>query len=130
MRSSPPPCLRECAGAPSCLVGKCEDPSRIGEEGAAGPGERDLPWTAVDQADAELILEVADLAAERGLGDPELPRGCAHVACLGHGLEVPQVPEFHRRAVIPEKHGGGNIKVLGASASVRYQGNHDDDSKS
>jgi hypothetical protein len=49
----------------------------------------------LEQRDAELTLEVADLPAERRLRDVQPPRGATDVLLLGDGDEVVDLREAH-----------------------------------
>lgn len=60
---------------------------RIGESHAVG--------VAVEQLNAELSLEHADLLAQRGLAHPETLRRPAEVQLLSDCDEVAEVTEFH-----------------------------------
>lgn len=62
----------------------------VGEEDASGIGELHRV-IAVEEGRAEVLLECADLPAERGLGDAELLGGAAEVEQLGDGLEVAEM---------------------------------------
>ena len=50
---------------------------------------------SIEEASPELLLEVANLAAHRGLGDRKPPGGAAHVLLLGHGHEIPDLAQAH-----------------------------------
>jgi hypothetical protein len=49
--------------------------------------EAQAPRLAVEQGDAEMVLEELDLAADRGLGDVELLRRAGEIGVPGRGLE-------------------------------------------
>ena len=55
----------------------------------------DAALGAVEELDAELLLELADLLAYCRLRDVQALRRAAEVQLLGDGDEVPQVTEFH-----------------------------------
>ena len=57
--------------------------------------ERDASLGPVEQPDAELLLELADLLADRGLRHVQALRRAAEVQLLRDRDEVPQVTEFH-----------------------------------
>ena len=83
----------ECAEGERCLL----------EERPAGRGERNLAAGADEQVGAERVLELANLVAQRRLGDVEA-RGCAaEVQLLRDGQEVAQQPRFeiHSRKLSP-----------------------------
>ena len=50
---------------------------------------------AFEQTHAEFVFEVAQLAAERGLGDAQPGGGAVEVEFLGDGDKVTQVAQFH-----------------------------------
>ena len=68
---------------------------RLDEERAPGVGQLDPPVRAMKQVDPQFLLQATDLLAERRLGDVKASRGSAEVQHVGHGDEVPEVPEFH-----------------------------------
>ncbi len=59
--------------------------------------ERDgaLARAAVEEEDAELVFEQADLARERGLGQVEPVGGPGEALLLGHGQGVGQLVQLH-----------------------------------
>ena len=62
------------------------------QEGLTGGGELDAPGGALEQLGADLQLQVAQLAAQGGLGGVQPPLGGkGQAALLGHGDEVPEV---------------------------------------
>src|SRR3954469_14122196 len=65
------------------------------QELPAGGVEHDALGDPVEQPDAELGLQRADLLAQRRLLDVEPPRGAGHRAFLGDRYEITQMPEFH-----------------------------------
>jgi hypothetical protein len=67
-------------------------------------GEPDSATDAVEEADAELGLEVADLSRERRLADVDPKRGLRHARRFGDADEVPEMPQLHRH-LIPSEHG-------------------------
>src|SRR6516164_9303930 len=75
---------------------------------------------AIHQGDADLLLEIADLPAERGLRGIELLLGGdGKTACIGHGDEVAEMPELHHN--LPYLAGmGGAYKVFFKPASALY----------
>ena len=50
---------------------------------------------SIEQRDANLDLELANLLAERGLRRVQPARGACEVQFLGHRREVTQMPQFH-----------------------------------
>jgi hypothetical protein len=75
------------------LVGRPEQRGPALEQEPAGVGELDVVGRAPQQLDAELLLEQAHLAAERGLGDVQAFRGAREVPLAGDGEEVAQAPQ-------------------------------------
>ena len=67
----------------------------VAQERLAGGGQLDPAAGAVQQPAAELLLEPADLLAQRRLGDVQAGRGAAEVQLLGDGDEVTQLAKFH-----------------------------------
>jgi hypothetical protein len=51
---------------------------------------------SLEELDAQVDLELANLFADGGLGHMEALSGATEVQFLGHRDEVPQLPEFHR----------------------------------
>src|SRR4051812_33289258 len=67
------------------------------EKGAAGCGELDAACTALQQLDADLELQIADLPAQRWLRRVQPPLGrMGEAALLGHGNEIAKVAKLHR----------------------------------
>jgi hypothetical protein len=64
-------------------------------DGFADRGDGDRSAGALEQRDAQKILQLAELRAERGLGYVAPLRGMAEVTEVGHGNEVPQLGERH-----------------------------------
>ena len=58
----------------------------------------------LQESEAEFVLEVANLPADRGLGDMELRRGARDVFLVGYGHEVSEMSEFHAPASMPFRH--------------------------
>ena len=66
------------------------------EGGAVGrEGDRALPGTPVEEHHAELVLEQADLARQRGLGQVQAGGGLGEALLLGHGQGVGQLVQLH-----------------------------------
>ena len=66
------------------------------EKGAAGRGELDAARAALQQLDADLDLQIADLPAQRGLRRVQPPLGgIGEAAFLGHRNEIAQMAELH-----------------------------------
>src|SRR3954453_18643874 len=79
-------------------VGGAQHAARLLEQCSARRGQRDAAVRAVEEPDAELVLELADLLADGRLGDVEPLPGAAEVQLFGDGDEVPEMAEFHRWA--------------------------------
>ena len=77
------------------MLDATEDVFRLAQERAAGICQRDVMTAPIEQRDANLHLEVADLLAERWLRRVQPGRGAREVQFLGHRHEVPQMPQFH-----------------------------------
>ncbi len=60
---------------------------------AAGRGEGDVPAGAGEQADAQFTFELADLAAQDGLGYVQPLCGRAEVQLIGDFREIPQLAQ-------------------------------------
>ena len=63
-------------------------------EHAAGVGEAHVPGVAIEEARAHRLLELADLHAERRLGDGEASGGASEVQLVHHLTEIAQVAEL------------------------------------
>ncbi|MNT77283.1 hypothetical protein D3C72_2163790 [compost metagenome] len=65
------------------------------EQEAARLGQAQRAGRALEELHAQLLFKLADLAAERRLGDVQARGRQREAARLGHRLEVTQMPEFH-----------------------------------
>src|SRR6202049_4698471 len=66
------------------------------EKGLAGGGQLDAAHAAADQLDADLIFEIADLAAEGRLRGVQPRLGCERqAALLGNLDKIAKVPKLH-----------------------------------
>jgi hypothetical protein len=74
------------------------------EKGFARSGQLDALNAARQQLGPDLVLQIANLPAQRGLGgvEPALGGG-REAAFLDHGHEVTQVPQLHSRSM-PERY--------------------------
>ena len=63
-------------------------------EHAAGVGEAHVPGVTIEEARAHRLLELADLHAERRLGDGEARGGASEVQLVHHLTEIAQVAEL------------------------------------
>ena len=68
-----------------------------GQEDLPGLGEPGALRGAVQQAGAQLLLEAADLPAQRRLGEVQGGGGAAEVPVLGDDGEVPHQPQVEVR---------------------------------
>src|ERR1700730_11276909 len=70
------------------------------EEGLACRSQLDALNAARQQLGPDLVLQIANLPAQRGLGGVEPALGGGRQATfLDHGYEITQVPQFHRRSM-------------------------------
>ena len=66
------------------------------EEYAAGSGQRDAARAALQQFDADLQFQIADLPAQRRLRRVQPPLGrIGQAALLGNRNEIAQMPQLH-----------------------------------
>ena len=82
------------------VLDRGEDLARADEERRPGGGQLDLALVAQQQRRADLLLELADLLAQRRLGHVQALRRAAEVQLLGDGDEVAQVSELHGSSVM------------------------------
>src|SRR6266540_1931573 len=68
---------------------------RFDEEGPTGVRQRDSAIRPMEETDAELALEVADLLTERRLRDVQALRGSTEMQLFGDRHEVPEVTKLH-----------------------------------
>ena len=68
----------------------------VGEEALARRGQGDAPARAVDEALAELVLELAQALAHARLRDPEPLGGAAEVELVGEGEEDADLAQLDR----------------------------------
>ena len=89
---------REGAGLRSRGLDVGEHALHEGEERLAvgGEGDRALARAAVEEHDAELVLEEADLARQARLGEVEAVGGPGEALLLGHGEGVGELVQLHR----------------------------------
>ena len=64
---------------------------------------RSLPPIAVEEALADLVLEVANLPAEGRLRDVEEARGATKAELIGDGEEVAKVTQLHTLVLLPNE---------------------------
>ena len=72
-----------------------EDSLGVREEPSPGIGEPHAARRSLEEAGAELVFEMLDLSAHRGLGDAQCDRGARDVALLGDRNEVADLIEAH-----------------------------------
>ena len=75
-----------------------------------GRQELDPTRGATEERNAELVLETADLAAERRLRDAEATRGAPDVSLFGDRHEIAQLVQAHP-ASLPRRGAGGACPV-------------------
>ena len=81
-----------------------EDAFGIDEKGAALLGEIDAAFGAVEQADAEFLFQIENLAREGGLGQMEAFSGPGEVELLGHRDEITHMAQLHTpRIATPQR---------------------------
>src|SRR6202030_1328966 len=74
------------------------------EKGLARSGQRGALNTAQQQLGPDLVLQIANLPAQRRLGGVKLPLGGGREAAfLDHCHEITQVPQLHSRSM-PERY--------------------------
>jgi hypothetical protein len=86
------------------------------QEGAAGGGQLDPARAPRQQLRPDLQLEIAQLAAERGLCrmQPLLGRK-RDAAFLGDGNEIAEVAQFQERCPMPKKYDGDSTKSFSST---------------
>src|SRR4030095_672606 len=98
-----------------------KDVFRLAQEGTAGARQRDVVAAPIEQRDANLHLELADLLAERWLRRVQSIRGAREVQFFGHRHEVSQMPQLH-----PDRLDGDvknrNPETLAVSRGMSYYG--------
>src|SRR5262249_29215288 len=86
------------------------------------PGGRDLdaPLRALEERDAEFLLELSDLLAERGLRDAKARCGAPEVQLLCYGEEGAEVAELHQTRSIHQESQSlhGNVLDRGRQAGL------------
>ena len=76
-----------------------EDPARARHQRPPRLGHRHPPGGALDQRQANLLLEAADLLRESGLGDVLARRGAGEVLLVGQGHQVAQLAKLHKQSL-------------------------------
>ena len=103
------------------MLDAAEDIFRLAQEHAAGICQRDVMTAPIEQGEANLHLELANLLAERGLRRVQSSRGAREVQFFGHRHEVPQMPQLH-----PDRLDGAaknrNPETLAVSRGMSYYG--------
>ena len=82
-----PVALQGAAPAEQLIVVVLDAPSE-GQQLASEAGELDLPRTAIEELDVELLLETADLLTQRGGRDAQPFRGATEVQLFGENAEI------------------------------------------
>ena len=75
--------------------GLCHEVPRDRQEGPPGGAEREPPVAPVEQVDAEVVLELAQLARQGRLGDVHRAGGRRDRAGVGDGQEVAEGAQLH-----------------------------------
>ena len=99
------------------ILGAPQDSAGFGEECPARLGEADGVGAVLEESDAEFVLQVADLPAERRLRYMQARRGAGDVLIFRDGHEVAQVTQFHEGS-IPDRYAEPIIKVFSAAAET------------
>ncbi|MDT4875664.1 hypothetical protein FQZ97_1110460 [compost metagenome] len=76
----------------------------LGQQLAAGPGQRRIAAAAVEQRHAEVDLQVGHRRTDRGLGLAQAPRGSGKGACLNHQCEYLQLVQRKTHGHPPATH--------------------------
>ena len=85
-----------------------DDLLRALTEEHARAGQAHRPRVAIDQSHAKFVLQVADLAAERGLRDVHFLRGAGEVHRPAQGEEIAELSVFHIRPYLKGRVPKGN----------------------
>ena len=85
------------------VLGARQHVACVAVEEAAGFGELERACAALEQRGAQLLFQLLDLPAQRGLGDEQALGRAGEIALFGNGDEVAQMAEFHGLTP-PEKH--------------------------
>jgi hypothetical protein len=81
--------------------GVSDSATRTVQKRVAGFGQPDFPAVAVEQARADLLLELSNRHAQRWLRHSQAPSRAAEVELFGHGDEVAEVTKLrHRMSVL------------------------------
>ena len=90
-----------------------------GQQAAPGRRQFHAAGEALEQRDAQFVLERLDLGAQRRLTDVK-PVGCAgQVSQLGDRREAPELVELHRTPFVSAKAGLYQICCIAPNAMVR-----------
>ncbi|CAM2188013.1 conserved hypothetical protein [Burkholderia orbicola] len=94
-RDAPGPAVRDALRGLLGARGEFEDVPRVAQEAFAGRGQAHLPAAALEQRDAERVLEQLDLPAERRLGHEEPPGRAAEMQFFGDRDEAAKLVQFN-----------------------------------
>jgi len=77
-----------------------EEVSALGEEVLSLARDAHSTADAIEEPDAEILLELADLAPEGRLTHPKLRRSLRETSRVSDGDEVAEVPEIHDQSCL------------------------------
>ena len=83
------------AGFLDCFRRALKNGARFFEKDPTCTGQADRFGGAFQEREAEFLLQVADLAAQSGLGNVKLESGAGDILLFCDGDEIAEVPEFH-----------------------------------
>jgi hypothetical protein len=83
------------------LVGFLDDAAGPDHDALADRGDGDRAIGSLEKGYPEKILQLAQLRAERGLGDMAPFRRMAEMSQIGHRDEIPQLGERHWLLLLP-----------------------------
>jgi hypothetical protein len=79
----------------ACAVDLGQHATSAGSDRQPGLRRPHAPAGALEQRDAQLVLEPAHLMRQRRLGDVKLLGGTGEVSVPGHRLDASQLPHIH-----------------------------------
>ena len=120
--SSPTAASRALGGDRPDPLGLVEHHARRLDHLAAGLGEHHVARAALDQLDAELLLQLLQLRRQGRLADEARLGGPAEVAVVGHRHEVAQVSQVHRSPPAAPRPGRARRRRCDATRPRRQRG--------